>query len=283
MGKYMVLKGYTRGADVNHFKLVNVQFEWQKVGPSLNNCAIYLMLHMLFYCGNVFECPQLHQSPMTLLRSEVAAILVLSDLNTARGVVLANARAFMDSVRRPIVRTTKKKRSGRTKPSPANKAGNQNVPKITIKLTTPTAKPTGTTTRSVQPGKTTTPPAAASQGKPAAKKRTAHPDSELKPTKRSRPLSQTTPSKSVPSSDRTPIHSGQKSCARSRGMSAVKSNSRGKGDGLGCSIDCGSTQKELTLVSRILRANRSSIKEMPSLRKHVVDYCLLDDHTLDPR
>ncbi|KAK9734433.1 hypothetical protein RND81_04G139200, partial [Saponaria officinalis] len=61
-------------------------------------------------------------------------------------------------------------------------------------------------------------------------------------------------------------------------LSVVSSRRRGRGDGLGCSFDCGqATGASLLVVSNFLRNNMSLFRNVKDWRKHVADYCFLDD------
>ncbi|KAH9608230.1 hypothetical protein KSS87_012621 [Heliosperma pusillum] len=57
----------------------------------------------------------------------------------------------------------------------------------------------------------------------------------------------------------------------------VRSRRRGRGDGLGCTLQCGDVEENVMLVARSLRLNMSLLKNVQTLRKNVVDYCFLDD------
>ncbi|KAH9612410.1 hypothetical protein KSS87_011167 [Heliosperma pusillum] len=57
----------------------------------------------------------------------------------------------------------------------------------------------------------------------------------------------------------------------------VRSRRRGRGDGLGCTLQCGDVEENVLLVVRSLRLNLTLLKNVQTLRKHVVDYCFLDD------
>ncbi|KAH9622939.1 hypothetical protein KSS87_009713 [Heliosperma pusillum] len=57
----------------------------------------------------------------------------------------------------------------------------------------------------------------------------------------------------------------------------VRSRWRGRGDGLGCTLQCVDIDENVLLVARSLRLNMSLLKNVQTLRKYVVDYCLLDD------
>ncbi|KAH9624590.1 hypothetical protein KSS87_013357 [Heliosperma pusillum] len=56
-----------------------------------------------------------------------------------------------------------------------------------------------------------------------------------------------------------------------------RSRRRGRGDGLGCTLHCGDVDGNVLLVARSLRLNLSLLKNVQTLRKHVVDYCVFED------
>ncbi|XP_074288275.1 uncharacterized protein LOC141613440 [Silene latifolia] len=101
MGKYLVSKGLSKGSKVADFKLVNIQFSWQKVGYSRNDCDVYMMLTMMFYFGNLFECGLGKTVNMNLFRAEIAATLVLCDINKEREDVLRRVDAFKEVASHP--------------------------------------------------------------------------------------------------------------------------------------------------------------------------------------
>ncbi|KAK9682210.1 hypothetical protein RND81_10G058200 [Saponaria officinalis] len=64
-------------------------------------------------------------------------------------------------------------------------------------------------------------------------------------------------------------------------LSPLSSKRRGKGDGLGCSLDCGQTTgASLLVVSNFLRNNMALFRNIKDWRKHVAGYCFLDDGDL---
>ncbi|KAK9733815.1 hypothetical protein RND81_04G094300 [Saponaria officinalis] len=64
-------------------------------------------------------------------------------------------------------------------------------------------------------------------------------------------------------------------------LSPLSSKRRGKGDGLGCSLDCGQTTgASLLVVSNFMRNNMALFRNVKDWRKHVADYCFLDDGDL---
>lgn len=62
-------------------------FVW-KTNESNLDCGLFLMFHMLFFFGDVFSCSLHCKELRALFRAEIAATLVLSDLNKNRDEVL---------------------------------------------------------------------------------------------------------------------------------------------------------------------------------------------------
>ncbi|KAK9734398.1 hypothetical protein RND81_04G137000 [Saponaria officinalis] len=78
--------------------------------------------------------------------------------------------------------------------------------------------------------------------------------------------------------DRVTPDAGSENHPSDEQLSAVSSRRRGRGDGLGCSLDCGqATGASLLVVSNFLRNNMSLFRNVKDWRKHVADYCFLDD------
>ncbi|XP_074298972.1 uncharacterized protein LOC141629961 [Silene latifolia] len=215
MGKYLVSKGLSKGAKVSGFKIVNIEFSWQGQGYSRNDCGVFMMLHMMFYRGSPFECDLGKEDAMSLYRAEIAATLVLCDINSIREDILTRVGFFKTTAGHPLTRklnAVKRKTDGDIGPESTKRAR---------------------VTESEKPVMVVTPVAMR-------------------------------------------IPSGQ-------ALSAVKSHPRGKGDGLGCSLDCGRGGLNTNVVSKLLRGNQALIKDIKIKRKHVANYCLLDDHTYDER
>ncbi|KAK9668806.1 hypothetical protein RND81_13G088200, partial [Saponaria officinalis] len=66
---------------------------------------------------------------------------------------------------------------------------------------------------------------------------------------------------------------------KSSPTSVLGSRRKGESDGLGCTYDCGLADDKALVVSKFMRANQALCSNLLRLRKEVVDYCLLDDHT----
>ncbi|XP_074266837.1 uncharacterized protein LOC141590125 [Silene latifolia] len=96
MGKYMVYKGLDKGKKVEGFPFVNITFNWQGAGYTVNDCGLYVMVHMLLYRGEPFECTIGTKDSNDLMRAEVVATLVLSDINVDREAVLSRVAAFKE-------------------------------------------------------------------------------------------------------------------------------------------------------------------------------------------
>jgi len=87
-----------RGEHVQRFNLVNIPFKWQ-VHYSLagtTDCGVYVMMHMLFYNGQDFDCDLFSGRSRSLYRAEIVAILLLSDVNKCRSSLLDSVEAFED-------------------------------------------------------------------------------------------------------------------------------------------------------------------------------------------
>lgn len=223
MGSYLVSKGLSKGSKVSEFKFVNINFRWQGVGYGGQNCGTYAMIHMLLYNGAPFECGLGTMDVMNLLRAEIAAILVLSDINKSRNDVLSAVKA--SSAEKNVICAASKRTDSFKTPPTKRKADCQ--------------ASQGTTKRPRSNRSVSTKPGAKSSGA---------------------------------------------SLAVNRNLSAIKSPLRGKGDGLGCSLDCGEADCVAPMSSKIWRdIKQSLVKGLPKLRKHIADFCFDDDYNLDPR
>ncbi|KAK9724595.1 hypothetical protein RND81_05G085600 [Saponaria officinalis] len=94
MGEFLVENEVTKGAEIKDFELVNIPLSWQTFTHENLDCGVFTMFHMLFYCGSIFECHLANEDLRTLYRAEIAAILVLSDLNESRNDVLKTLEDF---------------------------------------------------------------------------------------------------------------------------------------------------------------------------------------------
>ncbi|XP_074291134.1 uncharacterized protein LOC141617901 [Silene latifolia] len=84
MGKFLESKGIAKVSKVSEFNFVNVEFKWQGRGYSRFDCGLYMMIHMLLFCGKPFDCALGERDVINLIRAEVVSILVLSDVNKVR-------------------------------------------------------------------------------------------------------------------------------------------------------------------------------------------------------
>ncbi|XP_074302732.1 uncharacterized protein LOC141634468 [Silene latifolia] len=87
-GSFLVEKGFERGSEVCNFKFVNVAFGWKSKGSQNLDCGVFVMIHMMFYAGKLFKS-ELHDLLKRIIyRAEIAAILVLADINKIRKQLL---------------------------------------------------------------------------------------------------------------------------------------------------------------------------------------------------
>ncbi|XP_074288238.1 uncharacterized protein LOC141613403 [Silene latifolia] len=87
-GSYLVEKGFERGSEVRNFKFVNVAFGWKSEGSQNLDCGVFVMIHMMFYAGKLFKS-ELHDALKRIIyRAEIAAILVLANINKIRKKLL---------------------------------------------------------------------------------------------------------------------------------------------------------------------------------------------------
>ncbi|KAH9605967.1 hypothetical protein KSS87_018541 [Heliosperma pusillum] len=81
--EYLVSKGTENAEKVNEFMMINVPFDWQTREQDLD-CGVFMM----FFYGDIFDCELYNVQKRDLYRGEVAAILILSDLNGNRSEVM---------------------------------------------------------------------------------------------------------------------------------------------------------------------------------------------------
>lgn len=67
--------------------MTNVEFDWQTTEEDLD-CGVFMMFHMLFFVGDTFRCQLYSEKHRDIFRGEIAATLVLSDLNQNRSEIL---------------------------------------------------------------------------------------------------------------------------------------------------------------------------------------------------
>ncbi|KAK9671328.1 hypothetical protein RND81_12G022100 [Saponaria officinalis] len=95
MGNFLGKKGIKRGFQVKDFEFEDIPFDWKRMYESSNNdCGVFLMLHMLFFSGSIFYCDLANSQSRILYRAEMAAVLIMSDLNKCRDEVLGKVADF---------------------------------------------------------------------------------------------------------------------------------------------------------------------------------------------
>ncbi|KAK9740534.1 hypothetical protein RND81_03G042500 [Saponaria officinalis] len=204
---YLCSKGNRSALRSRIYPMENVPFHWQSDDINLD-CGLFMMFHMLFFVGELFECDLHDKKKRELYRAEVAATLVLSDMNENRTEFLEKVKGLEEikATLLPKLLRNRERRKQRKKGGTGEKK-NVQTPKSKIKVM-------------VQDG-------------------------------------------------------GEDGSA-----SVVGSSRRGISDGLGCTFNCGVANDKILLVSKFMRANQALFAKMLTLRKEVLDYCLLDNHIL---
>ncbi|XP_074282592.1 uncharacterized protein LOC141607130 [Silene latifolia] len=93
MGKMLLEMQIAKGSKVESFPLKNVKFKWQSTAKNVD-CGVFMMMHMAFYTGKVFDSELGDERKRMLYRAEICAILVLSDLNQVRKEVQGRISKF---------------------------------------------------------------------------------------------------------------------------------------------------------------------------------------------
>ncbi|XP_074290718.1 uncharacterized protein LOC141617419 [Silene latifolia] len=93
MGKMLSEMQIAKGSKVESFPLQNVKFKWQSIAKNVD-CGVFMMMHMAFYTGKVFDSELGDERKRMLYRAEICAILVLSDLNQVRKEVQGRISKF---------------------------------------------------------------------------------------------------------------------------------------------------------------------------------------------
>ncbi|KAH9616543.1 hypothetical protein KSS87_018034 [Heliosperma pusillum] len=78
---------YMTDVVVKEFMMINVPFDWETREHDLD-CGVFMMFHMMFIDGDIFDCELYNVQKRDLYRGEVAATLILSDFNGKRSEVL---------------------------------------------------------------------------------------------------------------------------------------------------------------------------------------------------
>ncbi|KAH9612315.1 hypothetical protein KSS87_022773, partial [Heliosperma pusillum] len=85
--EYLVSKGTENAVKVKEFMMINVPFDCQTREHNLD-CGVFMMFHMMFFDGDIFDCELYNVQKRDLYRGEIAATLILSDFNGNRSEVL---------------------------------------------------------------------------------------------------------------------------------------------------------------------------------------------------
>lgn len=92
----MIGKNVEAGRMLLESKPMRIQnFNWTSNEENLD-CGVFMMFHMLFYDGKVFDSELHDKSKRILYRAEIAATLVLSDYNECRAEMLQSSALFSE-------------------------------------------------------------------------------------------------------------------------------------------------------------------------------------------
>ncbi|KAK9698269.1 hypothetical protein RND81_08G092600 [Saponaria officinalis] len=197
-GSYLQMNGIEKGEKVRTFPIVNREFKWQSTDENLD-CGLFMMIHMMFYYGRIFDCDLKDEKKRELYRAEVAPMLIMSDYNENRDETMKTINKFSEQ----------------------NESHELNIFEAREER---------------------------SEGADATKK------------------DEVTPASKIQGKESSPT-------------SVLGSHKRGESDGLGCTYDCGLADDKVLVVSKFMRSNQALCSNLLRLRKEVVDYYLLDDHT----
>ncbi|XP_074298129.1 uncharacterized protein LOC141628945 [Silene latifolia] len=202
----MCSKGLKQGEKVQMFPLVNKKFKWQSKDFNLD-CGVFMMLHMMFYNGEIFDCDLNDEMKRKLYRAEIATALVFSDYNHTRTETMDTVTKF-DTLKESLEPILLEKRRLKREEEEKEKANSL--------------------------------------------KKVCTPKSKIKGLKRP----------------------DDNDC----NTSVLGSRRKGNSDGLGCTYNCGKAG-DILVVSKFMRNNQALLASLLKVRKEVLDYCLLDDHT----
>lgn len=232
VGCYLCEKGVLNARGVSDFKLVNIRFKWQEHVSTAGkiDCGVFMMLHMLFYCGELFDCDLGNLDSRNLYRAEIAATLLLSDINSCRDELLTKVVDF-EKRKESLLPGLIEKRKRDDEEKARRKAE---------KFAADEAAAIGNDDDNCE-------------GSPVNE----HFGSPVRNSARSLSIEKT-------------VLGSRKRGARDN-----------KGDGMGCTIDCGAADDSGPAVSLFLRTNQVLFKDILPLKRQVLDYSFLDDHNLE--
>ncbi|KAH9612248.1 hypothetical protein KSS87_013679, partial [Heliosperma pusillum] len=130
--EYLVSKGTKNVEKVKEFMMINVPFDWQTREQALD-CGVFMMLHMMFFYGDIFDCELYNVQKRDLYRGEVAATLILSDFNGDRSEVLERVTRH-NEMKGNLLPKLLSKRERIKKKKTKGRAGKRNVQTLDSKI-----------------------------------------------------------------------------------------------------------------------------------------------------
>ncbi|KNA04232.1 hypothetical protein SOVF_201580 [Spinacia oleracea] len=95
LGSFLDDKGHNHEGDIGTFAMEEVEFDWKNPKGSDLDCGVYTMIGMLTFEGIKCSCPDLKEPRQRIImRAEICATLVLSDMNDKQAEVLKHVADF---------------------------------------------------------------------------------------------------------------------------------------------------------------------------------------------
>ncbi|XP_056691221.1 uncharacterized protein [Spinacia oleracea] len=95
LGSFLDERGHNHEDDTGTFPMEEVEFDWKTLKGSDLDCEIYTMISMLTFEEIKCSCPDLKEPRKRIvMRAEICATLLLSDMNDKRAEVLNNVADF---------------------------------------------------------------------------------------------------------------------------------------------------------------------------------------------
>ncbi|KAK9671728.1 hypothetical protein RND81_12G050800 [Saponaria officinalis] len=245
MGIFLNDNNLTKGLEVCKFPLVVVPFNWHQIDEPNLDCGLFLMLHMLLYCGKAFDCDLGNPQSRILYRAEVAATLMLSDINDLRPQLLLRIEKFENEKQSLLPKLLDLRKQVAEKVT-----ANENVN-------------LGEEVREEDEER---------------QKKGENRESDDNEVREAREGNVETPTKGVKRKADDDFEPGSAKFSKS----VLGSRSAKKSHGLGCTYDSGDADSSSLLVSKFMRENNDVFSEMAVLRKDVLDYCFLQKKEIKP-
>ncbi|KAK9740060.1 hypothetical protein RND81_03G008100 [Saponaria officinalis] len=245
MGIFLNDNNLTKGLEVCKFPLLVVPFNWHQIDEPNLDCGLFLMLHMLLYCGKASDCDLGNPQSRILYRAEVAATLMLSDINDLRPQLLLRIEKFENEKQSLLPKLLDLRK--------------QVAEKVTANENVNLGEEVGEEDEERQ-------------------KKGENRESDDNEVREAREGNVETPTKGVKRKADDDFEPDSAKFSKS----VLGSRSAKKSHGLGCTYDSGDADSSSLLVSKFMRENKDVFSEMAILRKDVLDYCFLQKKEIKP-